>query len=362
VPTAVDWPPILLAAGALLALVWFGRDMTFYHDEYAMILLRDLSVSGIFSPHNEHLSATLVILYRTLLGTVGTASYWPYLLVTFALHIAVAGIVYIVVRREAGKAWALGAMAVVLMLGSGGDDILWAFQSGTIGATAAGMAAVVVAPKRPALAAILLTISLATSGASTAFVVGTAFHLVLARPRALAWLLLPLGLYGAWYLLFATSAISPDLRGLPEYVLTGLSASAAGALGTTILSVGFVALVILGIGLLIAWRVPPVVLALLVSGVMFFVIAGLVRAQLGPEQATAPRYVYIVAPALIVAAAVLIARIPRPLGYGVGAAVLTVALVGNVALMFETHDRLASKIECEKAMTPIARGSAGNPC
>ena len=106
---------------------------------------------------------------------------------------------------------------------------------------------------------------------------------------------------------------------------------------------------------------PPVVLALLVSGVMFFVIAGLVRAQLGPEQATAPRYVYIVAPALIVAAAVLIARIPRPLAYGVGAAVLTVALVGNVALMFETHDRLASKIECEKAMTPLARGSAGTP-
>ncbi len=143
------WPPIVLALVALVALIWFGRDMTFYHDEYAMILLRDLSVNGIFSPHNEHLSATLVVLYRTLLGTVGMASYWPYLLVTFALHIAVAGIVYVVVRREAGMGWALGAMAVVLMLGSGGDDILWAFQSGTIGAMAAGMAAVVVAPKRP---------------------------------------------------------------------------------------------------------------------------------------------------------------------------------------------------------------------
>ena len=103
-------------------------------------------------------------------------------------------------------------------------------------------------------------------------------------------------------------------------------------------------------------------LALLVSGVAFFVIAGLVRAQLGAEQATAPRYVYIVAPTLIVAGAVLLARIPRPLGQVVGAAVLVIALVGNIALMFETHDRLASKIECEKSMTPIARGSAGNPC
>ena len=356
------WAPIVLALVALAALVWFGRDMTFYHDEYAMILLRDLSLHGIFSPHNEHLIATLVVLYRTLLGTVGMASYWPYLGVTFALHIAVAGIVYVVVRREAGAVWALGAMAVVLMLGSGGDDILWAFQSGTIGATAAGMAAVVVAPRRPALAAVLLTTSLATSGASLAFLVGTGFHLLLTRPRALPWLLLPVGLYLGWYLLFATSAISAGIHGLPEYVLTGLSASAAGALGSTILAVGAAALVALAVGLVRMWSVPPVVLALLVSGVAFFVFAGLVRGQLGAEQATAPRYVYIVAPSLIVAGAVLLARIPKPLGSVLGVAVLVVALVGNIALMFETHDRLASKIECERSMTPIARGSAGNPC
>ena len=358
----IGWPPAVVAVGALVILVWLGRDMTFYHDEFAFLLLRDLSWNGIFSPHNEHLSATLVVLYRTLVGTVGTASYWPYLGVTFALHVAVAAIVYVVVRREATAAWALGAMAVMLMLGSGGDDILWAFQSATVGAVAAGMAAVVVAPRRPAAAAILLTIALATSGAGLAFVVGTGVHLLLTRPRALAWLLLPVGLYLGWYLLFATSAVSAGLNGLVEYVLTGLYASAAGALGSTALVVGQVALLALALGLGRAWSVPPVVLSLLVAGVAFFVIAGLVRAQLGPEQATAPRYVYIVAPSLIVAGTVLLARIPKPLGNVVGVAVLVVALVGNTALMFETHDRLVSKIECERTMTPIARGSAGNPC
>ena len=181
----IGWAPFALTGVALVALVWFGRDMTFYHDEFAFLLLRDLSINGIFSPHNEHLSATLVILYRVLFGTVGTVSYWPYLAVTFALHVSVAWIVYYVVRREASPAWALGAMAVVLMLGSGGDDILWAFQSGTIGAVAAGMAAVVVAPRRPAVAAILLTIAMLTSGGWLAFLVGTAVHLVLTRPRGL---------------------------------------------------------------------------------------------------------------------------------------------------------------------------------
>ena len=34
----------------------------------------------------------------------------------------------------------------------------------------------------------------------------------------------------------------------------------------------------------------------------------------------------------------------------------------DVLLLVESHDRLVAKIECEKSMTPIARGSAGNPC
>ena len=149
---AIDWPPIALTAVALVVLVWLGRDMTFYHDEWSLILKRDLSIEGILAPHNEHLSATLVILYRVLLGTVGMGSYWPYLGVTFALHLAVGWLVYAIVRRETpgrSSGWALGAMAVMLFLGSGGDDILWAFQSATIGAVAAGMGAILVAPRRP---------------------------------------------------------------------------------------------------------------------------------------------------------------------------------------------------------------------
>ena len=363
---AVGWAPVAVAIGALLVLVWLGRDMTFYHDEYTFILLRDLSLPGIFAPHNEHLSATLVVLYRLLIGSVGLGSYWPYLGVTFALHTAVAAIVYVVVRREASPAWALGAMLVMLLFGAGGDDILWAFQSGTVGATAAGLAALVIAPRRPALAAILLTIALATSGVGLAFLVGTAVHLALTRRRALVWLILPVSLYLAWYLAYGHSGISalrsPSLEGVPEYVLSGLTASAAGALGTTAPIVGAAVLLALAFGLGRARGISPVVLASLAASVAFFSIAGLVRAQLGPEQATASRYVYVAAPGLLIAGAVLLARIPKPGGTFIGAAVLALALIGNVVLLVGSHDRLVSKIACERAMTPLARGSAGNPC
>ena len=94
-------------------------------------------------------------------------------------------------------------MAVMLVLGSGGDDILWAFQSATIGATAAGMAAVVIAPRRPAMAAVLLTIALATSGVALAFLAGHRASIsLLTRSRALVWLALPVGLYLGWLVLF----------------------------------------------------------------------------------------------------------------------------------------------------------------
>ncbi|MEO8438155.1 MAG: hypothetical protein ABI562_06815 [Chloroflexota bacterium] len=363
---AFGWPPLLLIAAAVAILVWLGRNMTFYHDEFAFLLLRDLSADGILAPHNEHLSATLVLLYQGLLATVGTASYWPYLGVTYALHVIVAVIVYVVVRRETNATWALGALAVMLLLGSGGDDILWAFQSGPVGATAAGMAAVVLAPRRPAIAALLLTVALFTSGASLAFLVATGAHLALTRPRALAWLALPVGLYLAWYIGFGASHIqalrSPSLDGVPVYVLYGLAASAAGVIGSTVPAMGVVVLVALVVGFAWTRSAPPVVIAMLVSSVAFFAIAGLVRAQFGPEQAAASRYVYVAAPGLLIAGAVLLARLPRRWRNVAGAVLLAIALVGNVGLLVERHDRFLSMIECERSMTPIARGSAGNLC
>ena len=195
---------------------------------------------------------------------------------------------------------------------------------------------------------------------------GTALHLLLTRPRALVWLALPVGLYLAWYVTFGATRMvalrSPSLDGVPEYVLAGLVASAAGAVGSALPVVGSIALLALAFGIGWARGLPPTVLALLASSVAFFFIAGLVRAQLGAEQAAAPRYVYVAAPGLLVAGAVLLARLQRPWRDVVGVAVLTIALVGNVVLLVDSHDRLVSKIECERSMTPVARGSAGNPC
>ena len=172
----------------------------------------------------------------------------------------------------------------------------------------------VVAPRRPALAAVLLTIAMATSGASLAFFLGTALHLLLTRPRALPWLLLPFGIYLAWYLAFGHSGIAapplaeprrrPGVRRLRPRGIGGRRPRHDGPL------VGLVACVAIAIAVVRYWPVPSIVVAMLATGVAFFVIAGFVRAELGAEQAAAPRYVYIVAPAFIVAGSILLARLP----------------------------------------------------
>ena len=199
-----------------------------------------------------------------------------------------------------------------------------------------------------------------------AFLVATGLHLALTRPRALAWLALPIGLYLVWLVTFGATRMvamrSPSLDGVPEYVLSGLAATAAGIVGSAAPVVGQVVLLALAFGLGWTRKVSPVVLALLASSVAFFFFAGLVRAELGPEQAAAPRYVYVAAPGFLIAGAVLLAGIRRPWRDIVGVAVLTVALVGNVVLLFDSHDRFLSHIQCERSLTPIARGSAGNPC
>ena len=290
------------------------------------------------------------------------ASYWPYLGVTYALHLAVSAIVYVVVRRSAPAAWALGAMAVMLVLGSGGDDILWAFQSGTIGAVAGGLAAIVVAPRRPALAAGLL-IAMATSGASLAFFVGTALHLLLTCPRALPWLAVPFGLYVAWFVAFGAAGTgSPSVIGLPAYVLSGPGHDGGpGSRGRRHPSSAWRS----------SWRWPSVSSWLDRSRRSSSHLwrrasrssrsPGWCARSSGPTRPT-PRATCTSRPQAC--------SWPRPCcwpvsgdrsGDVIGAVLLVIALVGNVTLLVASHDRFLSKIVCEQALTPLARGSAGNP-
>ena len=147
---------------------------------------------------------------------------------------------------------------------------------------------------------VLLTIALATSGVGLAFFVGTGVHLLLTRPRALAWLRVPVGLYLVWFVAVRRRRRSSARPRRARRVRPDRPDGERGRRAR------------LDVAGRRVGRPPRArVRARLGCGrsrrscsrcwsraSRSSSIAGLVRAQLGAEQATAPRYVYVAAPAL----------------------------------------------------------------
>jgi hypothetical protein len=169
-------------------LLWLGRGMTFFSDEWAFIESRSLGdPSTWLPPHNEHWATLPILVYRLLVETIGIGSYVPYLAVVIALHGLVVALVFVIVFRQSGPLVALGAAIVLVLFGSGFENLYWGFQIGFVGATAAGLAAFLAldegdARRRgPLLLAALLTVGLATQGVALAFLVAIGVEAVLTR-------------------------------------------------------------------------------------------------------------------------------------------------------------------------------------
>ena len=299
-----------MAVAAAAGILWLSRAYTFYFDEWDFIL----SAPGwtwisYLQPHNEHPSMVFKLIYSALLNTVGLHSYWPYMAVLMALHGASAVLLFELVRRRAGDLVGLACAAMLLVLGAGWEDLLWAFQVGFVGSVACGLGMMLAlhgpgTRRRLAAAAALLSVSLMFSSIGLFFGVVAATMLALSpsRRRELFWFAPTAVALAVWYLAFGrtgASTVPPpspaNLLVLPEYVAWGLAGAVGGTVGVT----GLPALVVLLAGAaaigLAWWRVRPDAFALGVAAglVAFYVVTGLNRAQLGYNQSASGRYVYI---------------------------------------------------------------------
>jgi hypothetical protein len=304
---------LIVAGGALcicLAILWLARGYTFYFDEWDYILAApDWTWVSYLEPHNVHPAMLHRLIYAALLNTVGMRSYLPYMVVLLALHATAAFLLFEVVRRRAGDLTGLAAAALLLVLGAGWENILWAFQSMFVGSVVCGLAMLLVlqgpsSPRRMLAATVLLTASLMFSGIGAVFGVtgGVLLAATPARRRDLLWFVPVAILFGAWFVAFgrggAPTNPPPSAANVvlaPLYALWGLGASAAGLIGEG----GFfgpVLLVVGAIALALTWRRRrPDAFALGVAAglLAFYVLTGLTRAQLGIQQAGAGRYVYV---------------------------------------------------------------------
>jgi hypothetical protein len=364
---------------AVVVLLYLGRYSTFFNDEWTFVVERsDWSLDSLMRPHNEHWSLTLALVYNALLSTVGLRTYLPYLLVLMLTHVAVASALFVLLRRHNGQIPALAGGTLMLFLGTGEDNLFWAFQMGFVGAAAAGAWAIVLlltrASRRAEIgAAALLVVAVATNGTGLFFLAGIAAALIIdpVRRRQL-WVVVPAAaVYMVWYLLLGSSAIGSltlaRLQDVPAYVVAGASYSIGrlSGWGEHVGLVLFVAMV-----MATAWhvsgtrRIRAAAVAGLIGLLAQLVLTGLVRAHLGVVQATSSRYVYVAAVLLLIAASGWIGsrfaelRV-RPLV--VLAAVLALALGGNLSALPSGRDAYLQRADATRAAISLIQRYGGSP-
>ena len=359
-------------------LLWLGRGMTFFSDEWAFIETRALGDPATWlPPHNEHWSTLPVIVYRLLVETIGLRTYVPYLAVVVALHGLVVALTFFAIRRSSGPLAAIAVAILLLLYGSGFENLYWGFQTGFVGATAAGIAALLALDRRDARGrwgvAVLLTIGLATAGVALAFCVAVAIESVVARRlrTMLVALAIPAAIYAAWFVTFGRfgvrsgTAIGPSaLVDVPSAVITGFS-NAAGAISGLGPTLGIVPAAGIGLWAIVRlWRdhrLPSRFVGCIAGIVTLYGLIGLTRSHDFAGIIDYTRYTYISGILLLIALGSLAGpiRVPVerrrrlltlvPLG-----GLLAAALVFNARLLLDGRDLFLLRAARTRALITVA--------
>jgi len=372
---------VVLGVGLIIGLpilLWLGRGMTFFSDEWAFIENRSLGNPGTWlPPHNEHWSTLPVIAYRLLVETVGLRTYVPYLAVVVALHGIVVTLVFVAIRRSSGPLAAVAVAILLLCWGSGFENLYWGFQTGFVGATALGVAALLALDRRDDrgrwAVAILLTIGLATAGIELAFCVAVTIETVAARRLRSMFvpLAVPAGIYAAWFLTLGRSGIRPTtalsssaLVDVPSSIITGFS-NAAGAITGVGPTFGIVPVIVIAVWAAVRlWRdrcLPPRFLGCMAGIVTLYGLIGLTRSHDFAGIVDYTRYTYIAGILLLIGVGALVGpiRIPEvqsrrlltivPLG-----GLLAAALVFNARLLLDGRDLFLARAARTRALVTVA--------
>lgn len=368
---------VVVAAAFATAVLLLTRSYTFYFDEWAFIFSApDWTLTTYLQPHNGHPTMLTRLIYAALLATVGLRSYLPYMAVLLALHATSVVLLFELVRRRAGDLVGIACASLLLVIGAGWENLLWAFQMSFVGSVACGLGMILVLEGRPnrwrmPFAIALLTASVMFSAVGIFFGL-VALRLTVTRERPGEWLwLVPVAIvFAAWFLVFdraqpAHAGSGSSLLQLPLYTLWGLGASAAGIIGEG----GWIGLPILALAAGAVgyawWRggSDPLTLGVAVALVLFYIVTGLARGQIGYDQAGAGRYVYVGAVFWLILLSRPAGRLPwRGTWRPALVALLFLACFNSAAVLFEFGTAKAAQMERQIADLQALAAMKGDPC
>jgi hypothetical protein len=342
------WPGLpwvifgLLIAAAGPYLLWVGRDNSFFYDDWSYLLARNpWTFDAIFEPHNEHLQATSVFVYKVLFETVGLRDYWVYQSVLVLGNLITGVLVFVYAQRRIGPWLAIPLVASIVLMSASWYNLFWPFMMCFTLTTAAGMGALLALDRRTrrgdVLASGLLCFALASSSLGVSFLIGAVIDWALRDDRRKRWWVVgvPVLLYGLWRLVYdpKSSARLHNAPEIPAYISDGYDEAVTVLLGFGF-SFGVIAAAVLAVLVLRDFidpeRTTHRLVVTVAMALSFWALTALGRADQGVE-ADVNRYLY---PAGILTALVIVEvarRYPRTRRATVAlTAVLAAGAVSNV--------------------------------
>lgn len=245
-PRVERFVPFALAAAMALAavlLLWEGRDLTFFVDEWSFGYGEryGLAPAELLAPENGHLALVPVLLTKASLALFGAETTLPLRLLSVCFHLATALLLFLILRRRVGDLVALAPTVLVLFLGAAADLLIGSHGMPMLIAVAAGLGAWLALERDSrggdVAAALLLAFGLAANGLALVFAVGALAILLAAgaRGRSRLWCVLaPLALYALWSLIYGDGESDfavANLAALPSFGFRSLAAELAAASG-----------------------------------------------------------------------------------------------------------------------------------
>ena len=389
-PSATSNPTIKLRvaeAAALLAigafLLWTTRGFTFLQDEWDFIQYRlNWDATAFLNPHNQHLLATDLVVYKLLFATAGVGDYLPYRLAGVTIHLGCVALLFEVARRRIGTALAAAVALPVAVLGCGWYVVLNPFNMQWSLSLASLLAIVLLLDRTgrryDVLISLLVLLALASSSFGVPVTVGVAAYTLMEPGRRRShWVwLVPLALYGAWYLGYgmdAGRAPGYELTLSPVYLFHVVAGAVGGLLGIplgaeeipmrTVLVAGVHLLTLLLAGLLVLvltlpqrGRPSPRLALALSTCLAFWVLLTLSRGYLDSPYATHYAFVGVVLVILVGLELTSGLRL-SPRVRIAGAALLGLSTLLNVAALIHYAD--LRRADSQVVRAPIRRSATG---
>ena len=372
--------------------------MNFFYDEWDFVTAYrpGQSVSILF-PHNEHWSTIPILIWKLLFAMFGLRNHVPYEAVALGGHVACVLLLFALIRRRSGDLPAFGAAMVLLVLGSGSTDIIWAFQVTWTLSIAFGLLAMLLVDSSPVtlsgwrivgISAALIG-SLMSSGIGLGFLAAVTIELLVdqrRRPHLLAVVVPTVG-YLAWFVAYGAgipgtpgapcptcpTAFGNDIRVLSPsfaaivfaFVALAVQASAAGVVGLAGIAGQLVADALV---VLLVWHwlreryVASWELGLVAGLVVQFTLIGLTRFRFGLLHASDAHYVYVGVVYFLPLVANAIKNVPwRGLPRAAVASSFAVAILTNGVLLADRAVGRVDTMRTENAELQTVESFRGAP-